>query len=39
LVDTPNVSAGTLNPHLPKRTIAPAQMLEWFEEPDEADLA
>jgi hypothetical protein len=39
LVDTPNVSAGTLNPHLPKRTIAPTQMLEWFEEPDEADLA
>ena len=39
LVDTPNVSAGTLNPHLPKRTIAPAQMLEWLEEPDEANLA
>ncbi len=39
LVDTPNVSAGTLNPHLPKRTIAPAQMLEWLEEPDDADLA
>ena len=36
LVDTPNVSAGTLNPHLPKRTIAAAQMLEWLEEPDEA---
>jgi hypothetical protein len=39
LVDTQNVNAGTLNPHLPKRTIAPAQMLEWLEEPDEADLA
>ena len=39
LVGTLNVSAGTLNPHLPKRTIAPAQMLEWLEEPDEADLA
>jgi hypothetical protein len=39
LVDTPNVSAGTLNPHLPKKTIAPAQMLEWLEEPNEADLA
>jgi hypothetical protein len=39
LVDTLNVSAGTLNPHLPKRTIAPAQMLEWLEEPDEDDLA
>ena len=30
LVDTPNVSAGTLNPHLPKRTIAKTQMLEWL---------
>jgi hypothetical protein len=27
-----NVSAGTLNPHLPKRTIAAAQILECFEE-------
>jgi hypothetical protein len=33
LVDTPNVSAGTLNPHMPKRTIAATQMLEWLEEP------
>jgi hypothetical protein len=33
LVDTPNVSAGTLNPHLPKRTVAATQMLEWLEEP------
>ena len=32
LVDTLNVAAGTLNPHLPKRTIAPAQILEWLEE-------
>jgi hypothetical protein len=32
LVDTLNVSAGTLNPHLPKRTIAAAQILEWLEE-------
>jgi hypothetical protein len=39
LVDTLKVSAGTLNPHLPKRTIASAQMLEWLKEPDEADLA
>jgi hypothetical protein len=34
LVDTLNVGAGTLNPHLPKRTIAATQMLEWLEEPD-----
>jgi hypothetical protein len=39
LVETQKVSAGTLNPHLPKRTIAPAQMLEWLGEPDEDDLA
>jgi hypothetical protein len=39
LVDTPNVTAGTLNPHLPKRTITPTLMLEWLEERDEADLA
>jgi hypothetical protein len=34
LVDTRNVSAGTLNPLLPKRTIAATQMLEWLEEPE-----
>jgi hypothetical protein len=39
LVDAPNVSAGTLNPHLPKRTIAATQILEWLDEPDEVDLA
>jgi hypothetical protein len=33
LIDTPNVTAGTLNPHLPKRTIAATQILEWLEEP------
>jgi hypothetical protein len=33
LVDTQNVSAGTLNPHLPKRTIAPTLIPEWLEEP------
>jgi hypothetical protein len=37
LAETQSVSAGTINPHLPKRTIASAQMLEWLEEPDEAD--
>jgi hypothetical protein len=39
LTETQKVSAGTLNPYLPKRTIAPAQMLEWLQEPDEDDLA
>ena len=32
LAENPSVCAGTLNPHLPKRTIAPAQILEWLEE-------
>jgi hypothetical protein len=32
LVDMPNVTAGTLNAHLPKRTIAATQILEWLEE-------
>jgi hypothetical protein len=39
LVDTPNVSAGTLNPHLPKRTIAAPQMLEWLEQADDPNAA
>jgi hypothetical protein len=28
-----NVAAGTLNPHLPKRTISSAQINDWLEEP------
>ena len=39
LTEAPNVSAGTLNPHLPKRTIASAHILEWLQEPEEDDLA
>ena len=39
LVDTPHVSAGTLNPHLPKRTIAATEMLEWLEEQDDVNSA
>ena len=39
LVDTPNVSAGTLNPHLPKRMIAATEMLEWLEKQDDAKSA
>jgi hypothetical protein len=35
LVDTPNVTAGTLNPYLPKRTIAATQILKWLEQADE----
>jgi hypothetical protein len=29
-----NVNAGTLNPHLPKRTITSKQILNWLKEPD-----
>jgi hypothetical protein len=39
LAETQHVTAGTLNPHLPKRTIASAQILEWLKEPDEEDSA
>ena len=34
LADGSNVNAGTLNPHLPKRTITSMQMLDWLNEPD-----
>ena len=39
LEHTLNITAGTLNPHLPKRTIAPIQITEWIDEPNEAGLA
>ena len=39
LAETLYVSAGTINPHLPKRTIASTQMLQWLDELDEDDLA
>jgi hypothetical protein len=29
-----NVNAGTLNPHLPKRTITSRQILDWLKEPE-----
>ena len=37
LVETPNVTAGTLNPHLPKRTIAAKQIVQWLEQTDGPD--
>ena len=37
LIDTPNVTAGTLNPHLPKRTIAATQIVQWLEQTDGPD--
>src|SRR6201999_39456 len=39
LIDTPNVTAGTLNPHLPKRTIAATQIVQWLEQADGPDAA
>ena len=34
LTDGSNVSAGTLNPLMPKRTVSSKQVLDWFDEPD-----
>jgi hypothetical protein len=34
LADGSNVNAGTLNPHLPKRTITSRQILDWLKEPE-----
>jgi hypothetical protein len=39
LAETKNVSAGTLNPHLPKRVISSAQMMEWLGEPGDTHVA
>jgi uncharacterized protein (DUF2461 family) len=39
LTETKNVSAGTLNPHLPKRVVSTAQIIEWLEEPSDTDAA
>jgi hypothetical protein len=34
LTDSANVTAGTLNPLMPKRTISSKQALDWLDEPD-----
>jgi hypothetical protein len=34
LTDGSNINVGTLNPHLPKRTITSRQLLDWLNEPD-----
>jgi hypothetical protein len=31
---TQNITAGTINPHQPKRTVTPTQVPDWVEEPD-----
>jgi hypothetical protein len=33
LTDGSNINAGTLNPHLPKRTISSKQVRDWLDEP------
>src|SRR3979411_1979224 len=39
LTEAQNVSAGTLNPHLPNRVISTAQIIQWREEPSDRDAA
>jgi hypothetical protein len=39
LTESQNVRAGTLNPHLPKRVISSAQIIQWLEEPSDAETA
>jgi hypothetical protein len=39
LADGLNINAGTLNPHLPKRTISSKQVLDWLNEPEVDDQA
>ena len=34
LAEGSSVNAGTLNPHLPKRTITSRQILDWLKEPE-----
>jgi hypothetical protein len=34
LVHAQNITAGTINPLRPKRTVAPMQVPEWIEGPD-----
>jgi hypothetical protein len=31
MAEANNVSAGTLNPHSPKRVISPVQIVQWLE--------
>jgi hypothetical protein len=34
LSDSSNINAGTINPHLPKRTISSKQLRDWLDEPE-----
>jgi hypothetical protein len=33
VAEADSISAGTINPHAPKRVISPAQIAEWLDEP------
>jgi hypothetical protein len=35
MVETSNVTAGTLNPHHPKRTVSTTQICDWLYEADD----
>jgi hypothetical protein len=35
MVETSNVTAGTLNPHHPKRTVSTTQIRDWLHEADD----
>jgi hypothetical protein len=37
VLDTTNVTAGTLNPYRPRRTVSAAQISEWLQEADDLD--
>jgi hypothetical protein len=39
LADGSSINAGTLNPHLPKRTISSKQVLDWLDEAEVDDQA
>jgi hypothetical protein len=39
LADSLNINAGTLNPHLPKRTISSKKLCDWLNEPEVDDQA
>jgi hypothetical protein len=39
LAEGQDVRAGTLNPHLPKRVISSAQIIQWLEERSDTDAA
>ena len=39
LADARNITAGTINPHLPKRVIGSAEIIEWLSEENDASAA